>query len=212
MTQRLATERSRLVAAEAKKARNAAVELQARTDEATEFRRVLDANNITLAEAQQAQAEVMRRQRALDEEKRELDLTVEKRVQASVDQIQLKAKQEAGEAAQRQVAVKDQTIGSMSRTIEELKRKAEQGSQQSQGDVLELELEGLLRGRLPTDLVEQVEKVSLALTWFSKSMDRLDSWRALFSGNRSVPKLGATDGSASFPGTLDLSFNIIRSS
>lgn len=184
MTQRLATERSRLVAAEAKKARNAAVELQARTDEATEFRRVLDANNITLAEAQQAQAEVMRRQRALDEEKRELDLTVEKRVQASVDQIQLKAKQEAGEAAQRQVAVKDQTIGSMSRTIEELKRKAEQGSQQSQGDVLELELEGLLRGRLPTDLVEQVEKVSLALTWFSKSMDRLDSWRALFSESK----------------------------
>jgi hypothetical protein len=42
---------------------------------------------------------------------------------------------------------KDQTIESMARTIEELKRKAEQGSQQSQGEVLELELEGLLRAR-----------------------------------------------------------------
>jgi hypothetical protein len=46
----------------------------------------------------------------------------------------------------------------MTRTIEELKRKAEQGSQQSQGEVLELELEVLLRGRFPTDLVEPVGK------------------------------------------------------
>lgn len=162
VTQRLATERSRLIAAEAKKARDAAAaELQARTDEATELRLVLDANNVKLAEAQQAQAELMRRQRALDEEKRELDLTVEKRVQASIDQIQIRAKQEADEAARLRVAEKDQTIESMSRTIEELKRKAEQGSQQSQGEVLELELEGLLRGRFPTDLVEPVGKGEL---------------------------------------------------
>jgi hypothetical protein len=49
----------------------------------------------------------------------------------------------------------------MSRTIEELKRKAEQGSQQSQGEVLELELEGVLRGRFPTDLIEPVGKGEL---------------------------------------------------
>jgi hypothetical protein len=49
----------------------------------------------------------------------------------------------------------------MARTIEELKRKAEQGSQQSQGEVLELELEVLLRGRFPTDLVEPVGKGEL---------------------------------------------------
>jgi hypothetical protein len=49
----------------------------------------------------------------------------------------------------------------MTRTIEELKRKAEQGSQQSQGEVLELELEELLRGRFPTDLIEPVAKGEL---------------------------------------------------
>lgn len=143
---RLAAERSQLVAAEAKKARElAASEIQARTNEATELRQLLETNNAKLAEAQQAQAELIRKQRALDEEKRELDLTVEKRVQASVEQIQTKARQEADEAARLRVAEKDQTIESMTRTIEELKRKAEQGSQQSQGEVLELELEELLR-------------------------------------------------------------------
>lgn len=103
----------------------------------------------------------MRRQRALDEEKRELDLTVEKRVQASVDDIRTRARQEADEAARLRVLEKDQTIESMARTIEELKRKAEQGSQQSQGEVLELELEELLRARFPTDIIEPVGKGEL---------------------------------------------------
>ncbi len=159
---RLAAERSQLVAVEAKKARDAAAsELQARTNEAVELRQMLEANNANLAEVQQAQAELLRKQHALDEEKRELDLTIEKRVQALVDPIQIKARQEADEAARLRVAEKDQTIESMTRTIEELKRKAEQGSQQSQGEVLELELEELLRSRFPTDSVEPVGKGEL---------------------------------------------------
>lgn len=103
----------------------------------------------------------MRQQRALEEEKRELDLTIKKRVHASLGEIQTKARQDADEAARLRVAEKDQTIESMARTIEELKRKAEQGSQQSQGEVLELELEELLRGRFPTDLIEPVGKGEL---------------------------------------------------
>ncbi|MGL3210679.1 DUF2130 domain-containing protein [Bradyrhizobium sp. BR 1433] len=159
---RLAAERSQLVATEAKKAREmAAAEIQARMNEAAELRQMLEANNAKLAAAQQAQAELIRKQRALDDEKRELDLTIEKRIQALVDPIKVKARQEADEGARLRVAEKDQTIESMSRTIEELKRKAEQGSQQSQGEVLELELEELLRGRFPADLIEPVGKGEL---------------------------------------------------
>ena len=162
VSNRLAAERSQLIAAEAKKARDAAAtNLRAKEAETAELRRNLEVNNAKLAEAQQQQAELMRRQRALDDEKRELDLTVEKRVQASIGGIQIKARQEADEAARLRVAERDQTIESMGRTIEELKRKAEQGSQQSQGEVLELELEVLLRGRFPSDLVEPVSKGEL---------------------------------------------------
>jgi hypothetical protein len=46
----------------------------------------------------------------------------------------------------------------MQRQIEELSRKAEQGSQQLQGEALELELESLLRNRFPQDLIEPVPK------------------------------------------------------
>lgn len=162
VSNRLSAERSQLIAAEAKKAREAAAaDLQVKEAETAELRRNLEVNSAKLAEAQQQQAEVMRQQRALDDQKRELDLTVEKRVQASLDQIQTKARQEADEATRLRVAEKDQTIESMARTIEELKRKAEQGSQQSQGEVLELELEILLRRRFPMDLVEPVGKGEL---------------------------------------------------
>jgi hypothetical protein len=162
VAKRLTAERAQLVAAESKKAREAAAaELQAKDAEAAELRATLLTNNAKLAEAQKQQAELMRQQRALEEEKRELDLTIEKRVQASISEIQIKARQEADEAARLRVAEKDQTIESMSRTIEELKRKAEQGSQQSQGEVLELELEELLRGRFPTDSIEPVGKGEL---------------------------------------------------
>ncbi|SHN73566.1 DUF2130 domain-containing protein [Bradyrhizobium erythrophlei] len=162
VNQRLSAERSQLIASESKKARDAvSAELLARDGELAEIRQILEVNNAKLAEAQQAQAEVMRKQRALDEEKREFDLTIEKRVQASIDEILVKARQDADEAARLRVAEKDQTIESMTRTIEELKRKAEQGSQQAQGEVLELELEELLRGRFPTDSIDPIGKGEL---------------------------------------------------
>src|SRR6266403_1835673 len=46
----------------------------------------------------------------------------------------------------------------MQKTIEELKRKAEQGSQQLQGEVLELQLESLLAAKFPHDRIEPVPK------------------------------------------------------
>jgi hypothetical protein len=46
----------------------------------------------------------------------------------------------------------------MQRQIEELRRKADQGSQQVQGEALEFELETLLRDRFSGDLIEAVPK------------------------------------------------------
>lgn len=56
------------------------------------------------------------------------------------------------------VMEKEHTILSMQKQIEELKRKAEQGSQQLQGEVLELQLEALLTTKFPHDTIEPVPK------------------------------------------------------
>lgn len=155
----LKTERARVAAEEAKKARAAAAnELEAKARELAELRGVLTVQDAKLAEAQQAQAEVIKQQRELDDAKRELDLTIEKRVQTSLSEVRTLAKREAEDGMKLRVAEKDQTIASMQQKIEELKQKAEQGSQQLQGEVQELELENLLRAKFPFDLIEPVPK------------------------------------------------------
>ena len=111
-----------------------------------------------LAEAQQAQADLIRKERALDDAKREMDLTIQKQVRAELGAVRDQAKQETEAALTLRVREKEEQIASMQRQIEELKRKAEQGSQQLQGEVQELALEALLRERFARDMIEPVPK------------------------------------------------------
>lgn len=159
VAEQLKAERTRLIAEEARKAKQAAAaELEGKTREVTELQEVLKSREEKLAAAQQAQAELIKKQRALDDARRELELTVEKRVQEGLAAVRSQARQEAEDGLKLKVMEKDQTIASMQQKIEELKRKAEQGSQQLQGEVQELELENLLRAKFPFDSIEPVPK------------------------------------------------------
>ena len=152
-------ERSRIIAEESKKAKLAsATELENKARELADLQEMFKANNAKLAEAQKAQAELIKKERALDEEKRELGLTVEKRIQEGLTDVRTQAKKEAEESLNLKVMEKEQTISAMQKQIEDLKRRAEQGSQQLQGEVQELELENLLRTKFPFDSVEPVPK------------------------------------------------------
>jgi hypothetical protein len=53
---------------------------------------------------------------------------------------------------------RDELIGSLSKQVEEMRRKAEQGSMQMQGEVQELAVEEILRSMFPVDLIEEVGK------------------------------------------------------
>lgn len=159
VAEQLGAERTRLIAEEARKAKQAAAaELEGKTREVAELQEVLKSRDEKLAAAQQVQAELIRKQRALDDARRELELTVEKRVQEGLAAVRSQARQEAEDGLKLKVMEKDQTIASMQQKIEELKRKAEQGSQQLQGEVQELELENLLRAKFPFDAIEPVPK------------------------------------------------------
>ena len=155
----LKAERARVIAEESKKAKLAsAAELETKARELAELQEVLKTRDEKLAEAQKAQAELIRKQRELDDARRELELTVEKRVQDGLTEVRAQAKKEAEDGLKLKVMEKDQTIASMQQKIEELKQKAEQGSQQLQGEVQELELENLLRAKFPFDTIEPVPK------------------------------------------------------
>lgn len=159
VAEKLKQERSKIAAEEAKKAKLvAANELEQKTKEINELGEVLKQRDVKLAEAQQAQADLIRKQRELDDAKRELELTVEKRIQEGLAATREQARKEVEEQQKLKVAEKEQTILAMQKQIEELKRRAEQGSQQLQGEVQELELENLLRSKFPFDTIEPVPK------------------------------------------------------
>ncbi|MGP9814231.1 DUF2130 domain-containing protein [Rhodopseudomonas sp. NSM] len=157
VAERVAAERTRIAAEEAAKAKRlAADDLDAKARQLAELTEAMQQKDAKLAEAQRAQAAFLQKQRLLEDEKRELDLTIEKRVQASLESVRSKAKQDAEEGLRLKVAEKEETIATMQRQIDKLK--SEQGSQQLQGEVMELELEASLRARFPQDSIEPVPK------------------------------------------------------
>ena len=175
----LKTERLRVIEEESKRARLAsAAELESKDRELSALQNVLKSREEKLAEAQNAQAELITKQRELDDAKRELELTVAKRVQDGLAEVRTQAKREAEDGLRLKVAEKDQTIASMQQKIEELKQKAEQGSQQLQGEVQELELENLLRAKFPYDTIEPVPKGEFG----GDTLQRVISLSGLMSG------------------------------
>jgi hypothetical protein len=159
VAEKIKLERGRIAADEAKKAKVAwQVDLDHKTKELADLNVLMQEREAKLAEAQKVQADLLRKQRELDDAKRELDLTIETRIQEGLAVTREQAKKEAEEGLKLKVLEKEQTITSMQKQIEELKRKAEQGSQQLQGEVQELELEALLRAKFPRDTIEPVPK------------------------------------------------------
>ena len=134
---RLVGERERIAAEEANRAlTKVSSDLQERAREIAQLQEMLQQRDEKLGEAQRVQAETLRKQRELDDARRELELTVEQRVQESLSAVRERARKEAEDGLHLKVREKEEQIAAMQKQIELLKRRAEQGSQQLQGEVL----------------------------------------------------------------------------
>jgi len=155
----LIKERTRIIDEETKKAKKAvSSDLAQKEKELAELQTVIEINQEKLAEAQSAQANIIKKERELDDARREIELTVEKGIKDKLIETRERAKREAEESLKLNIAEKDQTISSMQSKIEDLMKKADQGSQQLQGEVQELELEENLRRAFSLDVIEPVPK------------------------------------------------------
>lgn len=159
VTALLKLERAAIIKDEARKAKELLRgELEEQKRQFEDIQNVLKERECKLAEAQKAQADLVRMKRELDDAKREMELTIERRVTESTSGIRAQAKRQAEEELNLKVKERDLKIKEMQDKIDDLKRKAEQGSQQTQGEVQEQELEALLRAKFPHDKIEPVPK------------------------------------------------------
>ena len=121
-----------------------ASELSALRDQVKEQAKDLD-------EAHRVELAMRKRERELERKQQDLQLEVERTLAAERARIVADTQERALEEHRLKDAEKERQLADMRRQIEDLKRKAEQGSQQLQGEVGEEELEALLRRSFPSD-------------------------------------------------------------
>ena len=102
--------------------------------------------------------ELLRKKRELEEQSRQQDLKVERWRNEEGKRIRESALKEAKDQHALKQAEKDHVIDSMRKKIDELQCKADQGSQQTQGEVQEIALENLLAAEFPGDEISPVAK------------------------------------------------------
>ncbi|MCX3266054.1 MAG: DUF2130 domain-containing protein [Pedobacter agri] len=122
-------------------------------------------NEEKLKLAREKELEFLRREQSLKLKEEEMELAFQRKMQEQrnelVEQIR---KQEAEKNSikdtEHQLRLKEleKQLDDQKKLAEEMKRKAEQGSMQLQGEVQELILEELLRSNFPFDLIEEVGK------------------------------------------------------
>lgn len=122
-------------------------------------------NEEKLKLARTKELDFLKKEQAMKEKEAEMELQIQRKLQEQrAEMVEQIRKQEAEKSSlkdtEHQLRVKEleKQLDDQKKLAEEMKRRAEQGSMQLQGEVQELILEELLRNAFPFDLVTEVGK------------------------------------------------------
>jgi hypothetical protein len=93
--------------------------------------------------------------RVKDEER---DIEMKKKMMEEEEKIKKEVRKQADDEHQLKDLEKDKKLTDALKQVDELKTRMQQGSQQTQGEVLELELERILKSEFPQDNLKEVKK------------------------------------------------------
>lgn len=111
-----------------------------------------------LKESQQKELELMQKEKQVKEREENLKLELEKQMLERQKEIEDRVKRMESERSDLRIKELEKKLADQSELAETMRRKAEQGSMQLQGEVLELALEELLKSNFPFDTIEEVAK------------------------------------------------------
>jgi hypothetical protein len=127
------------------------LEFKNKQNEVEELRK----QNTTL---QEQLLEINRSIRAMKTEREQEKIEFEKKLATEQEKIRETEKKRSDEENHLKILEKEKQLNDALKVNEELKRKLEQGSQQNQGEVLELELEQIIKQQFPLDEIREVPK------------------------------------------------------
>lgn len=114
--------------------------------------------------------EEMRKLRRKDEER---ETEMKKKILEEEEKIRAEAVKKTEEEHRLKDLEKDKKLQDTLKQVEELKTKMEQGSQQTQGEVLELEVERILKAEFPGDIIREVKKGERGADTIQEIIDKL---------------------------------------
>jgi hypothetical protein len=159
VAKQLAGERQKIVAQESARAQQQVEDERKADHEAASLQSErIETLTRKLTLAQAAESGLLKRQQDLEDKERELELNLQQGIASARSEERTKARAEVQGELDLKVQDRDNKISDLLTQIDSLKRKAEQSSQQSQGETLEVALEHQLRTQFPFDLIESVAK------------------------------------------------------
>lgn len=111
-----------------------------------------------LDKAREYELDLRKKTQELEEKEKNLELDKQRQIDEERKKIQEKTEIEVSEKFHLKEKEYEQKMEAMKKSLEEAQRKASQGSQQLQGEVLELELEEILKREFPVDEILPVGK------------------------------------------------------
>lgn len=116
------------------------------------------ANEEKLKLARQKELDFLKKEQALKDREAELEINLQKRLSEERNTISETIKKQEQEKNSLKIKELEKQLEDSKKLAEEMQRRAEQGSMQLQGEVMELALEEMLRLNFPFDTIEEVAK------------------------------------------------------
>jgi hypothetical protein len=150
-TENEARARELIIQAETRARQQSALELE-------QLQRQLAEQQARAQEAQKRELELARQTAELKQKQQELDLELERRLAAARAEDEKRLRELIGQEQSLKLAERDKQIEDMKKVIDDLQRKSQQGSQELQGEVLELDIQAALERQFPHDDIQAVPK------------------------------------------------------
>lgn len=129
----------------------------------------LEEKRIQLLKLKESEIELVKVRRQMEEQEKEIELRMQKQMSKEMQNKEEALKRRLQEEIENKQKEKDhqsdlekrellKQLEDQKKLVDEMKRKAEQGSMQMQGEILELKIEEILAREFPYDIIEEVPK------------------------------------------------------
>ena len=126
--------------------------------EITDLKKEIEEKDQKVEEFRTQELKLRQEKRRLEEKEKELELQTQRKIDEEKKKIEEQVLKQQQEKYHLKNKEKEKIIQDLKNSLEEAQRKAQVGSQQLQGEVLELDLEETLKATFPDDIIEPVGK------------------------------------------------------